>query len=428
MGSLRPVIALCLLLCASAAPSAHAAQPRSASTFHDSVGVSSHIVYYSTAYGNWPVLVDRLRELGIRHVRDGTYANPEPPWRAWNEKYYRAVEYAADRGMRFLLGLGEPGYEAGTLDQLIAVVAGRLRRAAEAVEMPNEYDKYGGGRRWASDLASYGRELYLKVKANPSLRSLPVVGPSIAEARGPSRVGDLSRWLDRGNIHPYTGGLSPGPLHLGAERARIAQISGRKPIWATEAGFHNAVNAPTGMPPTSEAAAAVYVLRTVLEHFKSGIRRTYLYELADIYPDPKAQTPNSNFGLLRYDYSRKPAYTALKNLLALVYDNGAQPRLRPLALKSSGEARRLVLQKADGSYLVVLWRLSSVWDRDRRRDLRVPARRVRLRLPRGSSVSVASPVVSDRYRPLRMRRGRVRIALGGRPLVVRVEPVSAARR
>jgi hypothetical protein len=428
MGSLRPAIALCLLLAGFAAPGAHAAKPRSASTLHDSVGVSTHIVYYSTAYGNWPLLVDRLRELGIRHLRDGTYANPEPQWRVWNEKYYRSVEYAADRGMRFLFGLGEPGYAAGTLDQLIAVVAGRLRRAAEAVEMPNEYDKYGGGRRWAADLASYGRELYLKVKANPALRSLPVVGPSIADPHGPGRVGDLSRWLDRGNIHPYTGGLSPDPLHLGAERVRIAQISGRKPLWATEAGFHNAVHATAGMPPASERAAAVYVLRTVLEHFKSRIRRTYLYELVDIYPDPKAETPNSNFGLLRYDYSRKPAYTALKNLLALVYDNGARARLRPLPLRVSGEARRLVLQKADGSYLVVLWRLSSVWDRDRRRELRVPARRVVLRLPRGARVAVASPVASDRYRPLRMRRGRVRLGLGARPLVVRVTPVSAARR
>jgi hypothetical protein len=428
MGALRPVAALCLLLAGFAAPSAHAVEPRSASTFHDSVGVSTHIVYYSTAYGNWPLLVDRARELGIRHLRDGSYANPEPQWRAWNEKYYRAVEYAADRGMRFLFGLGEPGYEAGTLDQLIGVVGGRLRRAAEAVEMPNEYDKYVGGRHWASELASYGRELYLKVKANPALRSLPVVGPSIADPHGPRRVGNLSRWLDRGNIHPYTGGLSPNPLHLVAERARIAQISGDKPIWATEAGFHNAVNATTGMPPTSERAAAIYVLRTVLEHFKSGIRRTYLYELVDIYPDPKAETPNSNFGLLRYDYSPKPAYTALKNLLALVYDNGARPRLRRLPLKVSGDTRRLVLQQADGSYLIVLWRLSSVWDRDRRRALRVPRRRVQLRLPRGSRVAVASPVASVRYRPLRMRRGRVRMALGARPLVVRVTPVSGARR
>jgi hypothetical protein len=430
---LRLALVPCLLATLLAAPGARAAEPKSAAAFRDSIGVSTHIVYYSTAYGNWPLLVDRLRELGVRHLRDGTYANPEPQWRAWNERYYRAVEYAADHGLRFNFGLGNPGYEAGTLDQLIAVVAGRLRRAAEAVEGPNEFDKFVGGPRWASRLRSYGRDLYRKVKANPSLRSLPVVGPSLSERDGPLKVGDQSAWLDRGNIHPYAGGASPNPLWIAAERDRISHLSGSKPVWATEAGFHNAVNARTGMPPTSEAAGAIYVLRTVLEHFKSGIARTYLYELVDLYPDPGATNPNWSFGLLRNDYSRKPAFTALRNLLALVGEAEGNPRLTPLRLELSGRdagVRRLVLQRADGSYAVVLWRLSSVWDRDRRRPVRVPRRRVELGLPGAARVGVADPLRSDGFRRLRLRRGRVQVRLAGRPLVLEVVPkrrLSASR-
>jgi hypothetical protein len=427
------VAAAISLLTLSAASTATAVEPKSASDFRDSIGVSTHIVYYSTAYGNWPLLVDRLQELGIRHLRDGTYANPGAQWRKWNERYYQAVEYAADRGLRFNFGLGNPGYEAGTLDQLIEVVAGRLRRAAEAVEGPNEYDKFVGGPRWASVLASYSRDLYRKVKANPSLRSLPVVGPSLSERNGPLKVGDQSAWLDRGNIHPYAGGASPNPLWIAAERDRIAHISGRKPVWATEAGFHNAVNASTGMPPTSEAAGAVYVLRTVLEHFKSGIARTYLYELVDLYPDPGAKNPNWSFGLLRNDYTPKPAYTALRNLLTLVGDDQQKSRLTPLQLKLSGAdaaVRHLVLQRADGTYVVALWRLSSVWDRDRRRPVHVPSRRVELRLPGAARVAVADPFASDRFRGVRLRRGRAKVALAGRPLVLHVTPkrsLSASR-
>ena len=185
----RLAAATCCLLASFAGSTAHAAdrvQPRSAEAFRDSVGVSTHIVYYSTPYGNWPLLVDRLQELGIRHLRDGTYANPGPQWRSWNERYYQAVEYAADHGLRFNFGLGNPGYQAGTLDQLIDVVAGRLRRAAEAVEGPNEFDKYVGGRRWRIKLAAYSRELYRKSR-HPSLRGLPVVGPSLAAPRGRPR-------------------------------------------------------------------------------------------------------------------------------------------------------------------------------------------------------------------------------------------------
>ena len=139
------------LLMSAPAASAEVVMPKSAVALRDSVGVVTHIVYYDTAYGNWPRVVDRLDELGVRHVREGVYANPE--WRDWNERYYRAVELAAAHGIRFNFGLNPPGSNTGTLDQLLAVVAGRLRNAAEALEAPNEVDKYVGGQRWPVMLA-----------------------------------------------------------------------------------------------------------------------------------------------------------------------------------------------------------------------------------------------------------------------------------
>src|SRR3954470_12896794 len=63
-------------LAAAPAASASPVAPRSAAAFYDSVGVSTHIVYYDTAYGDWSRIVARLQELGVRHIRDGIYANP----------------------------------------------------------------------------------------------------------------------------------------------------------------------------------------------------------------------------------------------------------------------------------------------------------------------------------------------------------------
>jgi hypothetical protein len=426
MRVVRPAL-LAAALCLLSLPSASYGDTptRSAAAFHDSVGVSTHIVYYSTAYGSWEQLVARLRELGVRHLRDGTYANPVPQWRKWNERYYQAVEYAADQGMRFNFGLGNPGYEAGTLDQLVAVVGGRLRRAAEAVEGPNEFDHFVGGRRWPKRLAAYSRALYRKVKAHPSLRTLPVVGPSLAQSDGPRRVGDLSPWLDVGNIHPYAGGAAPRPSWVAADRRRVAPLSGGKPVWATEAGFHNAVNAREGMPPVSERAGAIYTLRTLLEHFKAGINRTYLYEAVDFWPDARRRNPTWNFGLLRNDLTPKPAFAALKNLLSLTEDTARPRRLRPLRVNLTTRApdvRQLVLQKADGSYLVTLWRLASVWDRDRRGAQAVRGRSVAVEIPRAGRVSRANPVVSPRLKPVRRRGHEVRVRLGAEPLVLHVTP------
>jgi hypothetical protein len=95
------------------AASAQPIKPKSASAFRDSVGVVTHIVYYDTAYGNWNRVVARLDELGVRHLREGVYANPAPRWRDWNERYYRAVELAASRGIRFTFGLNPPGVGGG---------------------------------------------------------------------------------------------------------------------------------------------------------------------------------------------------------------------------------------------------------------------------------------------------------------------------
>jgi hypothetical protein len=90
-------------------------------------------------------------------------------------------------------------------------------------------------------------------------------------------------------------------------------VSGSKPLVATEVGFHTALNTsePGAQPPCDERTAAVYTLRTVLEQCKFGIRRSFLYELIDLWPDPAKAHAEWNFGLLRNDMTPKPAFTAL---------------------------------------------------------------------------------------------------------------------
>jgi hypothetical protein len=430
---MRPVLtcllaaAACLLAAAPGA-SAEAVTPKSAPAFRDSVGVQTHIVYYDTGYGDWSRVVAKLEELGARHLRDGVYGSPAPQWRDWNERYYRAVELAASRGIRFDFGMGQPGNLAGSLDQLIGVVGGRLRHATEALESPNEFDYFVGGPKWPSLLRDYLRDLYREANARPSLRSLPILGPSLVAPDAPQRLGDQRRWLDLGNIHPYAGGTSPTPGHLRSELVRMSVVSGRKPVWATEAGFHNALKAISGQPPVSEYAGAVYLLRTFLEHFENGIARTYAYELLDEKPEPGLRDSEQHFGLLRHDFSPKPAFTALKNLLVLVGTDKRPPPLRPLRLTVSGAAddvRQLMLQKSDNTYLVALWRLASIWDRDQRRPLRVAPSHLAVAVPGATRVTLADPIASAAERPLRLHAGRVRLHLAARPILLHVTPKRA---
>lgn len=200
----------------------------------------------------------------------------------------------------------------------------------------------------------------------------------------------------------------------------VDKVSGGKPLFATEAGFHTALGvdpASGSQPPCDERTTAVYTLRTVLEHFKAGIKRTFLYELIDEYPDPSRTKPNWHFGLLRSDFSPKPAFTALKNMLAIV-GTGAPATLKPIRFSASGRGRGLVIQKADGSYIGFLWRLDSVWDRDARQPISVSPQRVTITLPDARWVRLIRPMESTAETDLPLRNQQVQVDLGGDPIAL----------
>jgi hypothetical protein len=398
--------------------------PESAFALRDSIGVVTHIVYYDTAYGDWDRIVSRLAELGVGHVRDGVFANPA--WRDWNERYYRAVERAASLGIKFDYGIS--GDNFGTIDQRLAVIAGRLRGTAASIEGENEYDLFVGGDGWPARLAFLQAALYQAAKSHPDpeIRALPVIGPSFGTGDGQELFAayNPSGWMDFGNVHPYAGGASPNPFHLALNLQKAARVSGSKPVYATEAGFHTALAMPSGanQPPVSEQAQAIYTLRTVLEHYVMGIRRTFLYELIDEKPDPGNDDAEQHFGLLRNDFSRKPAFVALENLLALL---SKQPpaSLRPLRVGVAGQPsdlRQLTLQQPDGSYLVFLWRLASVWDRDQRRPLSVDPVRLTVSLPDATRATLIDPVASTFEWPLQIEDRKVQLDLGADPVALHV--------
>ena len=362
----------------------------SAASFRDSIGVQTHVAYFDTAYGDWTGVVQKLDELGVGHLRDGAYVTSNA---GWNDRYRQDVEAAAAHGMKFDLGMGNPHWGAGSLDQLIALADGPLANAVDALEAPNEYDIFQGGTSWPSELRDYDQRLYSAAKADPVLRSLPVYGPSLVLGDSAAKLGSQSDALDMGNIHPYTGGEAPSQQRIRDAFSEFGSVWGSKPVVATEAGFHNAMSATQGQPPTPEDVAASYLLRTYLEHFRAGLRRTYAYELIDEKPDPGLTDPEQHFGLLRNDLSEKPAFVALKNLLADIGHPDAITT-RPLDYTLGGDTsgvQQLLLQKTDTTYTLALWQSASQWNTATRQKIAVPDRAVDLTLPAGADITVARP-------------------------------------
>jgi hypothetical protein len=92
-----------------------------------------------------------------------------------------------------------------------------------------------------------------------------------------------------------------------------------------------------------------YELRTLFESLRLGITRTYLYELID--------NTNSYWGLLAANFSPKPAYTAIQNVLSLLQDvNFGQPgKLNYTLTGQTQNVDQVLLQKSDGSFYLAIW-------------------------------------------------------------------------
>jgi hypothetical protein len=270
-------------------------------------------------------------------------------------------------------------------------VAGAVRDMGarlEALEGPNELD-HSSVPGWRDRLQAFMSRL------RAAARGETVVGPSFVDPGLLRGVAGVT--YDLANVHPYPGGRPPEqPLaeHLG----RAEEAAPGREFVITETGYHNALRATAGQPPVSEQAAAVYLPRALLWAFDAGVKRTFVYELADEKPDPGLRDPEQHFGLLRHDLTPKPAFHALRNLIAAVRRSpgpaGGEPPLPDVAA-AEGIAR-VELTRADGSRLVALWRPETpVWDVDAREPLEPLPKVVELSWPaRVRDVEVVRPTGS----------------------------------
>jgi hypothetical protein len=382
--------------------------PLPAEGLADSIGVALHLNYVDTAYVNRDAVVARLRELGIEHVRSPM---PTPPVGALADGL-RALRSA---GIRATLTTGDPNVPpTRAVADSLAVMDG----AIDAFEGPNEPD-HAGDPAWAPKLRTYMTALRRAV--GDQAPGVPLIGPSLVEPGNRRAAGRLPGLV---NLHPYPGGEPPEPV-LGEALAGVAGEV-RRGVVFTETGYHDALNDPDAHAPVSEEAAAVYLPRLVVAAFGAGVRRTFIYELLDEKPEPARSDLQQHFGLLRNDLTPKPAFHALKALIAVLRSAGdGEPSRRRRALHwdlrvdDDVPVQRLELVRRDGSHLVALWRTVPVWDRDRRRPVEVTPATAELSFRRTArEVAVWRPSRSAGPVLRRPAARGVRLELGGDLVVV----------
>ncbi len=402
---------------ASASP-----QPaRSSAAFVDSIGVNIHSSFGNTPYDDHARVLATLKDLGVRNVRDGLFTPTGAPSVVTRQKQFRAN--LANAGIRSELIMGSPGENAAAY---VNSIKDEGTRVISGIEGPNEWDNSGRAN-WASEVRTYQQQLYTAAKAQPGLSGVPVLGPSLAYNDRADTLGNVGAWTDQANLHLYPGGRAPGTFDDGL--SSLAQkVSGGEPAVITETGYHNAMYQPGGHAPTSEAATATYTQRMFLDNFRRGIPRTFAYELINTFNDPVKMSANYNFGLLRNDWSPKPVYGALKNLIALTDPQTADTAAGALEYSLSGNSgvQQVLLRRNDGAFALVLWQTAPVWDAYGRREIGVAPKTVKVSLAAPADVSTGRPQAGTGLTAVANGATSASVSVpGGDALVVVIRPTGA---
>jgi len=380
-----------------------------ADDFIESIGVATHWSYNNTVYGKmWPEMKRLIGELGIRHTRTG-----------WHP---RCAELFADYGIRNTCVVGP---DRGTATDEEKWWAGKLniwaenRDAIAALEGPNEVNGWGQygisyqGKGWPEGPRLFQAEFYKRVKGDPRTADIPVLALTTAY-RGTGRDIAPVTGYDFANAHPYAGGGIPSSaIDLVDPHLMFGRGTEIKPVVVTESGFHTCVPHDTVIAGNQQGVSREthrkYIPRHVAEFFNAGYPRTFIYEFAAGRPNKREdEDPEAAFGLIDPNGLPKPAYFALKNLFAALAEPDREkarnhsPGILVYALDNAPPTlHHTLLQKADGSFVLLLWNEVSSFDLRTKKDITVKPLDIQLRLRTAASSAVVIASLGSKDNPPR---------------------------
>jgi hypothetical protein len=340
-------------------------QGRRADRFVDSMGINVHVESSIPPYNNYAAINRSLQALGMRHFRDEINDT--------DSSFVNEINAIGALGYT-LCGLIEGGNDYPPPGQrlessLVVPMIHNLQPTIEAVEGPNEPDNSSfsyNGSAYPKGAIEESKDLWNIVKGSPELNALPVLVMSEASAPDFLQIAAVTpppiNYATYGNMHAYQGGniadygLSTWYIPYSRD------LTGNDALWTTETGYHNYTEylSDGEQQGVSERASAIYLPIAFLSGFNRGVMRTFSYELIDEAYDPRLTSGSGegHYGLLNSDFTAKPAYDALKNLISILKEPEKQFTPGSLTITFSGEPgtlRYTLLQKPTGIYYLALW-------------------------------------------------------------------------
>lgn len=349
-------------------------QAKNANSLVESIGVNTHVNYGDTAYGDYDgLLKPSLLYLGVRHIRDGL---------ADDDFMLNPYRDLLNYGIRVT---GLVPYETESMATLIAMIKTQ-RDVLEAVEGPNETDIFTQfnykGQKFPKGTIAFMKDFYPAIKHDSELRSLPVLQTTLAFPGAETGtgiradlLGDLSAYADYGNSHNYFSfGEVPSSRIKNDHLPLNSGVTPGKPMMSTEGGYQMGEGDgykgtwDDGLSaPFSESVHGRYMLRYVLEQYRLGYQRSFIYELLD--------SDESQWGLFRADGTPRPAAYGIRSMIKLLsegrWDTSAKrwvvPSFIPDTLSYTFSSlpktvHSLLFQKSNGTFYLILWNEVKNWN------------------------------------------------------------------
>lgn len=301
---------------------------------------------------------------------------------SWFARYDRAVELSRAKGARVVfMAYQSPSWASGSSDRdtkprdpadfaaFMSYVARRYAGRVAAWEIWNEENT---SRFWSTgpSPAEYTQLLqaaYPAVKGSDPAASVLVGGLSANDYEYLQGMYDAGAraYFDGANVHPYTGANDPATCWNQAGTTRKAKDAfcgyeevyatmsangdAGKALWMTEMGY-STTSGQYGMGEDKQAEYLVKAYRRLERH--PYVKAMFWYQLRNnSLGGDDSGSWEGNLGLLRADYSNKPAYDALKGYTPGAGDTpaarpaDAAPQVRLTSLSDGASfAKRLPLR------------------------------------------------------------------------------------
>lgn len=417
-------------------------QAKRAQSFPESVGANLHITWGGgTSWADKGRIVQAAKNSGIFHFRDSV---PYDWSQDTYEQLYREVGgrflIIPDRGMYNPVQTYRPQFD--NMARLLDACPGSI----VAMEGFNEINNAAwtinvGSGNTAANL-SLGRALQEKLWSerlahpHPGIKALKIANltvASISPDQAFASLGNMAGWADYGTWHTYFGqGDQPRAMLQNGWNGATKLVPG-KPAMLTETGYYTAVqDMGWGGGGVDYPTQAKLLANLLLAAYEMGFARSYIYSLMDDPADLNASTNiESSFGICRGDGSPKPAATTIKRLIDLLRDSAPTALsfspgtldLTITGMPSTGKS--LVFQKADGTFVVVLWSEVDIWDQPNKRSIGINPSSVTLTLARpAKNVLVSAPFTGAGS--VTANVSVIPVSLGDHPVVISISGLGDA--